>query len=667
MFKKRSGQLVKRNKGRGLRVRTNPKRSLPKIYLSETYEDLPETFLQESGNLKSASHLKWLVSTCIAACVGIMAIGMVLYAVMDMEDGSGIINSIQKASLDAMQPVKKATIVNNKLRVASRKTDRLVVTSKGLSTRHIIHDRVAQRRGNRDFIVVKPYTHVVATLSTVRPRKVKKIPAFNPFKVYATTARSFTSSDGKSLKQGRLIRTNMTDLQDSLSLNKDGEKLSLADVRILISETYEIYKENNQAIRPALNENLSNQKTQKTLPPRLTIIDKTVDEDDLPEHHEVRSVFIKPKSSIFKVVGKFAVEKWQTAKISDAITKVVPVSKIRSGQELRFILVPTLEDSQKLEPLSVSLFDGDEHKATVERNSAGDYVASAEITNLTVTKQQVRTDFPKRSTVYTSLYHAALAQSMAPQKINQIIKIHAYDVDFKRRVQLGDQFEVFFDTKKTKKTTHSPYGELLYTSTTISGISRRFYRFRTPNGDVDFYDENGSSAKKFLMRKPVRGARYTSGFGYRLHPILRRRKMHTGVDWSAPRGTPILAAGDAIIEYIGYYGGYGRYIRLRHANGYKTAYAHMHRFAKGLKKGFRVRQGQVIGYVGSSGRSTGNHLHYEVLVNSRHVNPMKIEVPRGRTLKGRLLAEFKKEKTRIDSLMRRAPVKTRVAKIEENI
>lgn len=141
--------------------------------------------------------------------------------------------------------------------------------------------------------------------------------------------------------------------------------------------------------------------------------------------------------------------------------------------------------------------------------------------------------------------------------------------------------------------------------------------------------------------------------------------MHRGIDWAAKRGTPILAAGNGVVEAAGRKGGYGNYIRIRHANGYKTAYAHLYRFAEGLKTGAKVRQGQVVGYVGSTGRSTGPHLHYEVLVNNRHVNPIEIDVPRGRELKGRLLAEFKKERDRIDDLMRRTPVKTRVAQVSD--
>jgi murein DD-endopeptidase MepM/ murein hydrolase activator NlpD len=167
------------------------------------------------------------------------------------------------------------------------------------------------------------------------------------------------------------------------------------------------------------------------------------------------------------------------------------------------------------------------------------------------------------------------------------------------------------------------------------------------------------------MSQPIKAGRFTSGFGFRRHPLLGIRKMHTGIDWAAPTGTPIMAAGDGTVEIAERHGGNGNYIRIRHGNGYKTAYSHMSRFMPNIRKGMKVRQGQQIGFVGTTGMSTGPHLHYEVLVNNRFTNPLKVRVPRSRQLNGRMLAEFKKEESRIDELMRRAPVKTRIASVHE--
>jgi murein DD-endopeptidase MepM/ murein hydrolase activator NlpD len=266
---------------------------------------------------------------------------------------------------------------------------------------------------------------------------------------------------------------------------------------------------------------------------------------------------------------------------------------------------------------------------------------------------------PASSSLYASIYHAGLMQSVPPETLTQILKIHAYEMDFRRRLRAGDSVEFFFDMKEDAGP-DAPPGELLFTAITSGGETSKFYRFRSPDGVVDYYDENGENSRKFLMRRPVRGedVRLTSGYGVRFHPLLNERKMHTGVDWAAPPGTPIMAAGSGVVEEAGRKGQYGNYIRIRHANGYQTTYGHMQRLGPGVEEGVKVRQGQIIGYVGSTGLSSGPHLHFEVLVNSRFVDPMSIQVPRERKLDGKLLAEFQRERAHIEDLMRRSPVMT---------
>ena len=248
------------------------------------------------------------------------------------------------------------------------------------------------------------------------------------------------------------------------------------------------------------------------------------------------------------------------------------------------------------------------------------------------------------------------------ETINQIMRIHAYETDFRRRVRGSDQIEWFFDAREDDKGLDTALGDLLMTSITTGGETQRFYRFRSQDGVVDFYDENGDTSRKFLMRRPVRGEgmRLSSGFGMRQHPILRFLRPHNGVDWSGPVGTPIMAAGAGLIEEAGRKGEYGNYVRIQHANGYKTSYAHMQRFAPGISEGVRVRQGQVIGFLGNTGLSSGPHLHYEVLINNRPVDPMSIQVPRDRKLTSNQLRDFQREKTRIEELMRRNPVSQRI-------
>ena len=255
--------------------------------------------------------------------------------------------------------------------------------------------------------------------------------------------------------------------------------------------------------------------------------------------------------------------------------------------------------------------------------------------------------------LYQSIYETALRNNVPNSVIEELIRVYSYDVDFQRKAKPGDSFEVLYSGDEEN---NDGKADVMFASLTVGGEARKFYRFiTTDDGIADYYDETGKSAKKFLVRKPVPTAIMRSGFGSRRHPILGYTKMHTGIDWAAPMGTPIYASGNGAIEKAGWESGYGKYIRIKHMNGYETAYGHMTAFARGMEPGARVRQGQVIGYVGSTGQSTGAHVHFEILVNGRFVDPMRIKLPRGRVLEGPVLGGFEKERDRLDGMMAQSP------------
>ncbi len=240
----------------------------------------------------------------------------------------------------------------------------------------------------------------------------------------------------------------------------------------------------------------------------------------------------------------------------------------------------------------------------------------------------------------SSLYEAAIDAGLPQPVLLEMIKAFSWDVDFQRDIQPGDTFEVMYERFFDDAGSVVHNGDVLVASMVLSGQRMILYRFDTQDGATDFYDGKGRSVRKALLRTPVDGARLSSGFGRRTHPILGYSKMHTGVDFATPKGTPIYAAGDGTVERAGWFGGYGKYIRIRHNTEYSTAYGHLNGFAKGISAGKRVKQGQVIGYVGSTGRSTGPHLHYEILRNGAHTNPLKVRMPVGRQLEGRELKNF---------------------------
>ena len=318
--------------------------------------------------------------------------------------------------------------------------------------------------------------------------------------------------------------------------------------------------------------------------PHTTVIQKSGDdqvadddEDDFDEllaGAETKTLKVGSGDTLLSLFTKAGTEPEEANEIIEALASIFAAKDLKSGQELRFTMVPAPSDTGQMEPAKLSIFDHDTHLATVARNRQGEYVASTE----PIGHDAKPTQGSARATLYTAFYHAALEQHIPVDTISKLLRIHSYDVDFKQKVKAGDTFEMFFDGGNDDEV-----GELLYTSMTIDGQQRKFFRFRTPDDVVDYYDEQGNSAKKFLMRNPVKGGRFTSGFGDRRHPLLHTMRMHTGVDWAAPAGTPILAAGDGTVEQVGGKGGYGNYVRIRHANGFSTAYGHMLALCRGRR------------------------------------------------------------------------------------
>jgi murein DD-endopeptidase MepM/ murein hydrolase activator NlpD len=648
---------------------------LPSIFLGEMprpERKLPPVYLCESGPDGASCRLKWLASTCVAGMVGVCLIGVAIYASLNMGDGSGMMSSIKRASLAALQPMRSATLAKDGQSATGQKEDRIQMTAAGFATRQVIHDTVIERQGSREFITIKPYLRIVAGLATELPADANEAPPFNPFKLYSDQTPVGAGGDADDAPQA--VSVKLIDVPGGILPQSDGVELRQDEVGRLVAEAAENFAYADFATDEtgALGDGQARLLKAAFRPddglgltpsPHTTVIQKSVDDaaadeddefDELLAGAETKTLTVGRGDTLMSLFAKIGTEPSETTRIIDALAPIFAVKDLKSGQEIRFTLVPAPSDTGQMEPVKVSIFDKGSHLATVARNRQGDYVASTE----TIGNDVKTASSSTRATLYTSFYHSALEQHIAPDIILKLLRVHSYDVDFKQKVKAGDTFEMFFDGASDDEA-----GELLYTSMTIDNQARKFYRFRTPDDVVDYYDEQGNSAKKFLMRNPVKGGRYTSGFGARNHPLLRYMRQHTGVDWAAPTGTPILAAGDGTVERVGREGGYGNYVRIRHANGFATAYGHMTRFAAGVEPGVTVKQGQIIGFVGSTGMSTGPHCHFEVLVNNSFVNPMTIQVPRGLQLTGRQLAEFQRERKRIEGLMQMDPVTSRVAQV----
>ena len=261
-----------------------------------------------------------------------------------------------------------------------------------------------------------------------------------------------------------------------------------------------------------------------------------------------------------------------------------------------------------------------------------------------------------RGEIASSLYADGVKHGAPAALMLDVFRLFSYSVDLQRDIQPGDRFELLFDRYSEADGTVADYGEIRYAALRTGGQRLQFYRFESEPGVFEYFDDKGEGVRRALLATPVDSARITSSYGRRRHPILGYSRMHRGVDFGAPTGTPIRAAGDGTVVSRGWKGAYGRYIRIRHRNGYQTAYAHLSRYAKSSRRGKRVKQGQIIGYVGSSGLSTGPHLHYEVLVNGRQVNPVKLKLPSGKSLKGDALERFRLHRDEIDRKLRELAV-----------
>jgi murein DD-endopeptidase MepM/ murein hydrolase activator NlpD len=398
---------------------------------------------------------------------------------------------------------------------------------------------------------------------------------------------------------------------------------------------------------PQINENLrdfiTGPDTEQAASPVLPVAPDAVeaqapedepDEDSVAASPEVvRRIVVRKGDSLGEALARADFTGDEQPKVLAALTKVFDPYDLKPGQVIT---------------------------VTFEKDSGGQHFASLDMTpdvqrtiSLTVDGKgaiQARELKSALSTVTRaisgkiegSLYESAMKEKLPQPVLAAFIRAYSYNVDFQRDLQPGDRFQILYQIVVNDKGELVKPGNILAASMTLSGKDQKIYLNQTGDGTLDFFTADGKSIRKTLLRTPVDGAKITSGFGMRIHPLLGYSKMHKGVDFGAPTGTPVFAAGDGVVEKMGWWGGYGRYLRLRHNSELGTAYAHLSRFPANLQEGSHVRQGQVVAYTGSTGAATGPHLHYEVLKNGTQVNPLAVTTPLGNQLAGKELAQFRK-------------------------
>ncbi|MEH6404453.1 MAG: peptidoglycan DD-metalloendopeptidase family protein [Sneathiella sp.] len=382
---------------------------------------------------------------------------------------------------------------------------------------------------------------------------------------------------------------------------------------------------------------------------------------ETPPTEAQKTVSVGKGDTLMKVLTKAGADPRESYEAIEALSKVFDPRRLKVGQDITLNFNTQTNsvntaNSNEFSLVSISLNQDVDRQVAAIRTPDNSF--KVQETVIALDKTMVRAG----GTIQNSLFLSAAKAGIPTKVILELIRIFSYDVDFQREIQSGDSFEVYFERFVDKTGRALKNGNIQWASMTLSGTEISLYRYKTQDdGITDYYNEKGQSVRKALMRTPIDGARLTSRFGKRKHPVLGYTRMHRGADFGARSGTPIMAAGDGYIEMAGRNGSFGKYVRIRHTDVYKTAYAHMKGFAKNIRKGKRVKQGQIIGYVGTTGRSTGPHLHYEVHKNGRQINPLSVKLPAGRRLKGKVLASFKSVRSNMDKEIVALPLDTQLA------
>ena len=353
-------------------------------------------------------------------------------------------------------------------------------------------------------------------------------------------------------------------------------------------------------------------------------------------YNEVTYV-IKKNDTVEKILKKFDVNKESMMIISQKL-KQKNLSNIYSGRKLHLV-------TKKLDDGTYSvinlLFPINNTTSIEIRKSQNDYIVKENILKLYKKEVVVKNE------IKNNLYSSAIGVNIEPNIIVEFARIFGFEVDFQRDIRPGDWFEIYYEKFEDDNGKIRDTGKIIYASMYVNKEEINLYNFNFKN-EEDFFDIKGKSITKSLMKTPINGARLSSSFGMRKHPILGYNKMHRGTDFAAPSGTPIMASGSGTVTRARWCGGGGNCVKIKHNSTYETIYAHMKSFAKGIKEGRKVKQGQIIGYVGSTGLSTGPHLHYEVIVNGKKVNSQKLKLPSGKILKGEARKEFEIKRIKID-------------------
>lgn len=626
---------------------------------------------------------RWFSGAVLTGVSGLVLIGSAIY--VSLESDASVLRSPEMVNASYRPSTGGA---GDRPVVSTRRADRLVRFEITPGARQNFKSPMTLRVGAMEVIKMRNFVRVASPLAMSTGQYATDIPAFNPLQMFnesgADPGREAQPEPDVSDAEVSLVKTGLTGTE-TFGDSELSEAEAAAQVRqlrtldakqpaavapglplppqLLLSRSLRQFDTTGESAEAGMFGQPSDAPFSRievhVIPENLTVLPKATPDSAQTSDEEL--VTLKKGETLETALRARGADDEQIRAIMRAIAAKMRIGAIGEGNRLRILVAPAPaasgQTSTHRQIVRVMVIGANKVAAIAALDDRGTFVAiepESDEAQPNRTSQSDDDDGDDNSDsgaprLYASLYETGLKNGLTREMVADLIRIFAYDFDLERHISSSDRLEVFFAEDE-----EGGNAEMLFASLTVNGETRSVYRYQAPDGTVEYFDRDGKSLKKFLLRKPISEGMLRSGFGMRHHPILGYSKMHTGVDWSNKVGTPILAAGDGVINQAGWHSGYGRHTEIQHTNGYVTTYSHQSAFARGIKPGVRVRQGQVIGYLGSSGLSTGPHLHYEVLINGRFVNPMRIKVPRGGELDGTALVEFRRRRQQTDELMEKA-------------
>lgn len=601
---------------------------------------------------------RWLIGTFLTGITSCMLIGVALFAALDGREQLATPPELL-ARNDMQAPAEQQDV---------SKGDRVLtaIATQKSGDRRRLEVSTMLKVGEREVIRTRPFEYVRMALATDHG-STRKYPAFNALQVFAEGPSGPQPANTGQIYGAKVeseVNLRLVDFPLASSVFDASTDLTVDEVENVVRDTGMLLTDGDVQVASLhyvdpLRFGSSESPFSLTPPLGVRITQENVSVAPRNEAEKAGEGFseelipFRRAANIVDALGDAGYTGDDAKDMADALAKLMNSPRLKEGSVVR---IGTESTNGEDRVVRASIYNRTTHLVTVALNDRQQYVPSdePEATPLLATAfdgnavpSTIRGDLPS---VYDGISRAALAYGMTDTMRAQLVKMLASDVDLQAKIGSSDQIEAFFSLPDDSDSADSD-SQILFVSANFGGTTRKFYRYQSPDGTTDYFNENGKSAKQFLLRNPVPNGVFRSPFGMRRHPILGYSRMHTGVDWAAPRGTPIIASGNGVVEKAGWTNGYGNQTLIRHANGYVTSYSHQNAIASGVSTGARIRQGQVIGYVGSTGLSTGPHLHYELIVNGTKVDPLRIRLPDNKALGGPDLEAFKRERKRIDELL----------------